>query len=183
MNSERFRLVACRRPWIVLLLGVNAGKTPDVISGPSPRLESSLNREWKFALGDFAGAEAPSFADGAWSQVGLPHSFSEPYFASSDFYTGYGWYRKHLLVPPEWMGKRIFLEFDGVFQVAEAFVNGRSVGSHRGGYTGFSIDITDSVHPDDNVLAVRVDNSWNPEIAPRAGEHVFSGAFIETCVW
>jgi hypothetical protein len=175
MNSERFGLAAWRRPWIVLLLGVNAGKTPDVISGSSPRLESSLNREWKFALGDFAGAEAPSFSDGSWSQVGLPHSFSEPYFASPDFYTGYGWYRKHLLVPPEWMGKRIFLEFDGVFQVAEAFVNGRSVGSHRGGYTGFSLDITDSVHPGDNVLAVRVDNSWNPEIAPRAGEHVFSG--------
>jgi hypothetical protein len=143
---------------------------------PTPsRLELSLNREWKFALGDFAGAESPSFSDEAWDQVGLPHSFSEPYFLASEFYTGYGWYRKHLTVPREWTRRRIFLEFDGVFQVAEAFVNGRAVGRHQGGYTGFSFDITESVHPGDNLVAVRVNNLWNPELAPRAGEHVFSG--------
>jgi beta-galactosidase len=146
--------------------------TPGVAA---PRLALSLNREWKFALGDFAGAETPGFGDETWNTVGLPHSFSEPYFLSSDFYTGYGWYRKHLTIPPAWRRKRVFLEFDGVFQVAEAFVNGRNVGSHRGGYTGFSFDITESVHSGDNVLAVRVNNVWNPEIAPRAGEHVFSG--------
>ena len=50
----------------------------------------SLNREWKFALGDFVGAETPGFGDAAWSTVGLPHSFSTPYFLSSEFYTGYG---------------------------------------------------------------------------------------------
>jgi beta-galactosidase len=144
-------------------------------SDASPRIESSLNREWKFALGDVEGAERPGFADAAWSSVGLPHSFSEPYFLSSEFYAGYGWYRKRLTTPKEWGKKRVFLEFDGVFQVAEVFVNGRVVGAHRGGYTGFSLDITESIHPGENVLAVRVDNSWNPEIAPRAGEHVFSG--------
>jgi beta-galactosidase len=141
----------------------------------SLRIDLSLNREWKFALGDFAGAETPDFPDEGWNDVGLPHSFSEPYFLSSEFYTGYGWYRKHLAVPQEWTRKRIFLEFEGVFQVAEAFVNGRAVGLHRGGYTGFSFDITDSVHSGDNVLAIRVDNLWDPELAPRAGEHVFSG--------
>ena len=143
--------------------------------GSHTRLELSLNREWKFALGDFPGAEAPGFADEDWNPAGLPHSFSVPYFLSSEFYTGYGWYRKHLTVSREWERKRVFIEFDGVFQVAEVFVNGRAVGQHQGGYTGFSIDITDAIHSGDNVLAVRVNNLWNPELAPRAGEHVFSG--------
>jgi len=153
----------------------NADTKSAMTSEASPRVSSSLNREWKFALGDFKGAEAPGFVDSDWSTVGLPHSFSIPYFLSSEFYTGYGWYRKHLTAPQEWTQKRVFLEFDGVFQVAEVFLNGRIVGSHRGGYTGFSFDITEFLRPGANVLAVRVDNSWNPEIAPRAGEHVFSG--------
>jgi hypothetical protein len=163
------------RLWILLLLGANTAGAAGMISEPSPRLQLSLNREWKFALGDFAGAEAPGFADEAWDPVGLPHSFSEPYFLSSEFYTGYGWYRKHLPVAREWKQKRVFLEFDGVFQVAEVFVNGRAVGRHQGGYTGFCFDITESLRAGDNLLAVRVNNLWNPELAPRAGEHVFSG--------
>src|SRR5204862_1187740 len=65
--------------------------------------------------------------------------------------------------------------FDGVFQVAEVFVNGHRVGEHKGGYTGFSFDITDAVESGDNVFAVRVNNIWNPRLAPRAGEHTFSG--------
>jgi len=166
--------MTCHHLWILPLL-LGAGSAAEKISQPSPRLELSLNREWKFALGDSAGAEAPGFADEAWNPVGLPHSFSQPYFLSSEFYTGYGWYRKHLTVSQEWKRKRIFIEFDGVFQVAEAFVNGRTVGRHQGGYTGFSFDITESVHSGDNLLAVRVNNLWNPELAPRAGEHVFSG--------
>ena len=144
-------------------------------SEQSGRLNLSLNREWKFALGDLAGAGAPGFRDDAWNTMGLPHSFSEPYFLSPEFYVGYGWYRKHLTIPREWKQKRIFVEFDGVFQVAEIFVNGRFIGSHQGGYTGFSFDITESVNSGDNLLAVRVNDLWNPQLAPRAGEHVFSG--------
>ena len=160
--------------------GENADTSLGMASEPSPRLTRSLNREWKFALGDFVGAERPGFEDAAWSTVGLPHSFSTPYFLSSEFYMGYGWYRRHLTAPQEWKQRRIFLEFDGVFQVAEIFVNGRIVGSHQGGYTGFSFDITESVRPGDNVLAVRVNNSWNPELAPRAGEHAFSGGIYRS---
>ena len=71
--------------------------------------------------------------------------------------------------------KKIFLEFDGVFQEAEVFVNGVRTGSHVGGYTGFSIDITPQARKGRNVIAVRVNNLWHPDRAPRAGEHVFSG--------
>jgi hypothetical protein len=96
-------------------------------------------------------------------------------FCVTEAFVGYGWYRKHFEVPSAWSGKPIHLEFDGVFQVAEVFVNGRRIGQHKGGYTGFTFDITEAVQRGDNVVAVRVNNLWNPQLAPRAGEHVFSG--------
>lgn len=67
------------------------------------------------------------------------------------------------------------MEFDGVFQEAEIFVNGKPAGNHVGGYTGFYIDISPLVQARDNMLAVRVNNNWKSNVAPRAGEHVFSG--------
>jgi beta-galactosidase/beta-glucuronidase len=135
----------------------------------------NFNREWKFQLGDVAGAAAAAFDDAKWSDANLPHSFSMPYFAADRFYVGYGWYRKHFNVPKALSGKRVNLEFDGVFQVAEVFVNGQRIGEHQGGYTGFTFDITDELKPGDNVVAVRVNNIWDPRLAPRAGEHTFSG--------
>jgi hypothetical protein len=75
--------------WL-LLFSLIAGLTNAFAVESSPRLELNLNREWKFSLGDFAGAEAANFANEKWNSIGLPHSFSEPYFLSSEFYTGYG---------------------------------------------------------------------------------------------
>ena len=135
----------------------------------------NFNREWKFQPGDHTDAGAAAFDDAKWDDVNLPHSFSMPYFASAKFYKGYGWYRKHFDVPAGWLGRRINLEFDGAFRVAEVFVNGRRIGEHKGGYTGFTFDITDAVTPGGNIVAVRVNNLWNARLAPRAGEHTFSG--------
>jgi hypothetical protein len=135
----------------------------------------NLNREWKFHLGDPPDAGAAAFEDNTWDDVNLPHSFSMPYFASAKFYEGYGWYRKHFEVPEAWSGRRINLEFDGAFRVAEVFVNGKRVGEHKGGYTGFTFNLTDWVKSGDNVVAVRVNNLWSARLTPRAGEHTFSG--------
>jgi len=139
------------------------------------RQSININREWRFQLGDDANASAASFDDSGWSAANLPHTFSMPYFLADKFYVGYGWYRKHVEVPVAWSGNRVSLEFDGVFQVAEVFVNGQRIGEHKGGYTGFSFDITAAVKTGDNVVAVRVNNNWDARIAPRGGEHVFSG--------
>ena len=62
-----------------------------------------------------------------------------------------------------------------MFQVAELFVNGKRIGEHKGGYNGFTFDITDAVKRGRNIVAIRVNNVWNARLAPRAGEHVFSG--------
>ena len=94
---------------------------------------------------------------------------------SKDFYVGYGWYRKSFRLSEDDLKKCTFIEFDGVFQEAEIYINGQKVGSHVGGYTGFSVDVTKAVKAGNNEMAVRVNNIWKPDVAPRAGEHVFSG--------
>ncbi len=142
---------------------------------PQPRDVININNSWLYSIGDCAGAEQTGYDDAKWENIGLPHSFSIPYFMSNTFYVGYGWYRKHLQFDKEDLTKRLFLEFDGVFQEAEVFVNGKLAGHHVGGYTGFSVDISDCAKAGDNVVAVRVNNLWQPDVAPRAGEHVFSG--------
>ena len=94
---------------------------------------------------------------------------------SKDFYTGYGWYRKSFELTAKDLKQQLFVEFDGVFQEAEVFVNGKKAGTHTGGYTGFYFDISSAVRMGNNVIAVRVNNIWKANVAPRAGEHVFSG--------
>lgn len=138
-----------------------------------PRTTLNFNRDWHYLQGDPEGAAGEGFDDTSWSEVGLPHSFSIPYFLSKDFYTGYGWYRKHFSLNK--VEGFVGLEFDGVFQEAEVFINGKRAGYHAGGYTGFSVDISKFVREGDNLVAVRVCNLWRPRIAPRGGEHVFSG--------
>ena len=159
--------------WLAALLW--SGIQVQAQSVTTNRVVSNFNQSWKFQLGDYSGAQVSGYNDTLWNSVGLPHSFDAPYFGWYQFYIGYGWYRKTLDLPRESLSKSIFLEFDGVFQEAEIFVNGRQVGRHQGGYTGFSIEITKAVQAGQNQLAVRVNNLWNARLAPRAGEHVFSG--------
>jgi beta-galactosidase len=135
----------------------------------------NFNQSWKFKRADVSGAQATAFDDSSWDNVGLPHSFSLPYFMSSSFYVGYGWYRKHFTVPSSWSGKSVFLEFQAAFDQAQIYVNAKQVGQHIGGYNGFSIDITSAITTGDNVVAVRLNNNWNAQIPPITGDHTFQG--------
>ena len=102
------------------------------------RVRMGLNREWRFCRSDVAGAEAPDCSDRAWDSVGLPHSFSLPYFMSEEFYTGYGWYRRIVDIPPAGPGARWSLEFDGVFDGADSGPGG---GDARAIFLGLMIII------------------------------------------
>ena len=138
----------------------------------------NLNTSWKFIKQDVAGAQAPTFNDGAWSAVNLPHSFDIPYFRAAFATTPYvGWYRRHFTVDAKAIAakKRFSLEFGAAFIVSTVYVNGTQVGLHQGGYTGFAYDITNNLTAGDNVIAVRVDGSWQHVVAPRSGEHIFIG--------
>ncbi|HJX64243.1 MAG TPA: glycoside hydrolase family 2 TIM barrel-domain containing protein, partial [Polyangia bacterium] len=154
----------------------STGGTPLPSNG---RTKMILNAAWKYYKGDATGAEATSFGDTTWTNVNLPHVFDTPYYALKKgvfWYVGYGWYRKHINVQAEWKAsKRIVLEFEAAFQVAQVYVNGKLQGEHKGGFTGFYFDITDAVTAGDNVIAVRVNNLWNAQIAPRAGDWLFLG--------
>lgn len=134
-----------------------------------------LNNGWRFLRGDVAEAAQPAYDDSRWLRADLPHSFSAPYFMAPEFYTGYGWYRRHLSVTAEDLRERLYLDFEGVFQEAEVYVGGVLAGHHVGGYTGFRVALTPYLRTGDNVIAVRVNNLWRPDVAPRAGEHTFSG--------
>ena len=159
---------------LVALMVVSCGNTKDTTE------DGVINNGWTFALGDYQDAQNADFDDSVWQRIGLPHSFGIPYFMSRDFYTGYGWYRKTINLTADDLEKRLWLQFDGVFQEAEIFVNGKLTGSHTGGYTGFVIDITDNAVAGKNIIAVRVNNIWKPDVAPRAGEHQFNGGIYRT---
>lgn len=143
--------------------------------GTTTRSVENINRAWKYKAGDFKEAEKQSFNDSDWEKIGLPHSFSIPYFRNTEFYVGYGWYRKMIAYQSAWENKRVHLDFEGVFQVAEIYLNEKWVGKHEGGYNGFTFDITNYLQEGDNLIAIRVNNLWSATLAPRAGEHVFGG--------
>jgi len=163
-----------KHKWIIIL-GLMMGWSPRLLLGQPVRQDLNINRDWKFLLGDKPGAEAFSFDEAGWSNINIPHNFSEPYFQEARWYVGYGWYRKHITVPAAWKNKSIFIEFEGAFREAEIFVNGQKIGEHNSGYTGFSFDIGHALKTGDNVLAVRLSNRWNASLAPRSGDHNFTG--------
>ena len=179
---------------LFLMLGTSLSGNAQVASAPAApkslaataadlliakREKINLNADWKFYKGDTAGAEALGYSDAAWAKVNLPHVFDTPYYSGKQgvfWYVGYGWYRKHFDVQAKWKeSSRIVLEFEAAFQVAQVYVNGKLLGEHKGGFTGFYFDITDAVHAGDNVIAVRVNNKWDPQIAPRGADWLFLG--------
>ena len=113
-------------------------------------------------------ASAPGFDDSSWPQLTLPHDWSitldpqpDQSNATGFFPGGLGWYRKTFTLPRWMAGKRISVDFDGVFENSYVYVNGQLVGNHPYGYTGYSYDVTRFVHTDGrtpNVIAVVVQN-------------------------
>ncbi len=149
----------------------------------SPRLELAADNGWKFFLGEASGAEAPSFQDASWRTVDLPHDWSiegqpeknNPTSSGGGFFpAGIGWYRKTFRAPAEWKGKRVSVEFDGVYRDATVYLNGRKLGNRPYGYTSFRFDLTPELDfAEPNVLAVRVDNSAQPNSRWYSGSGIY----------
>jgi beta-galactosidase len=151
---------------------------------PAPhRSVLSADADWRFLLGDPAGAESPTFDDGAWRVVTIPHDWSiegapareNPSGSGGGYFpTGIGWYRKAFTAPSDWAGKRVSLEFDGVSANATVFLNGNKLGFHPYAYTSFRFDITSQLNLSaKNVLAVRVDNSMQPSSRWYSGSGIY----------
>ena len=136
-----------------------------VLSAPSQRV-FNFNPGWKLLTGDPQGAEAASFDDSGWKPVTLPHAWNEDsaFRVSIDQHpTGIAWYRKTFKLPAASEGKKVFLEFEGIRQGGEFYLNGRHIGRHENGVTAFGFDVTAFVNPPpaENLLAVRTDNAWD----------------------
>ena len=105
MSGKACRLLATMLGWLatfgaaVTAPAVFAEEPAVEVSVPAGRARVNFNAGWRFALGSHPGAQVASFDDSKWEQVGLPHSFSMPYFRAPDFYTGDGWYRKAFILP------------------------------------------------------------------------------------
>ena len=141
----------------------------------------NINEGWRFTLGDGPWGD-PSFDDGGWRLLNLPHDWSvegtydkrNPSGPQGGFMPcGTGWYRLHFDAPAGSEGQRVFVRFDGVYMKSQVWINGRMVGEYPNGYNSFEYDITPFVRRDgENVLAVRVDNSLQP------GSRWYSGSGI-----
>ena len=151
----------------------------------SPRVRHTINEQWRYAPGPIDKAEATGFDDSSWEPVNLPHTWNavDAFDKTARYRRGVGWYRKALTIDPELRGKRLFLYFEGANQVADLHVNGRYVGNHIGGYTAFVFEITEyAVFDRPNTIAVRVDNSHNPDIPPLNADFTFYGGIYRD-VW
>jgi beta-galactosidase len=138
---------------------------------------------WKFTQADPAGAEVPTFDDGAWRRVDLPHDWSietppdpkSPTGNGGGYFTaGVGWYRRTFEAPAAWKRKQVSVEFDGVYRNAAVFVNGQRLGVRPSGYSSFAFDLTPHlVFGKGNVLAERVDNSAQPNSRWYSGSGIY----------
>jgi beta-galactosidase len=144
------------------------------------RSSSPLDGPWQFQRADVTEATSPTFDDAAWQRVRLPHTWNAPDGeVGAAYYRGPGWYRRVIERPlTSDSGRRQFLEFDGATLATEVWFNGQLAGRHQGGYARFRFDITALLQPGRNVLAVRVDNSALPQVAPLGGDFTVFGGLI-----
>lgn len=150
---------------LVSTLAYAAAETP-AAAPASVRAVYDFNAEWRLHVGDTEGSEKPTFDDGAWTPVTLPHAWNEDEAFKkdiADLSTGIAWYRKHFQLPPGSADRKVFLEFEGVRQAGEFYLNGKHLGRHENGINAFGFDISAVVRPapEENVLAVRTDNAWD----------------------
>lgn len=127
------------------------------------REKLNFNSSWLLRVGDVPGAEAPDYADASWQRVTLPRAFNESEafrVAIEHLSDTVMWYRKHFVVN-DVRARKYFVEFEGVRFAADVYLNGHKVGISENGVMAFGFDLTPYIKEGTNVMAVRVDNSWN----------------------
>ncbi|RPI45323.1 MAG: glycoside hydrolase family 2 protein, partial [Bacteroidetes bacterium] len=152
-----------------------------------PRLQLSFNTGWKFLQDEMEGASQPGFDDSRWRRLNLPHDWSTEGEFSRDHPStpgggalpgGIGWYRNTFTIPEGRTGDRVFVEFDGIYQNSEVWINGHSLGTRPNGYISFRYELTPYIEGDGkaNTLAVRVDNSLQPNSRWYSGSGIYRDA-------
>ena len=157
----------------------------------SSRSISLFTKGWKFFLGDDSAAKNEDYIDSSWRNLNLPHDWSIelPFDSTSPTGTGggalrggVGWYRKSFGIPLASKGKKIFVDFDGVYCNSEVFINGHSLGVRPNGYISFRYELTPYLKygTEKNIIAVRVDNSSQPNSRWYSGSGIYRNVWLVT---
>lgn len=146
--------------FLLLLLGA-------VMNDTSARDVISFNTGWQFKKGPFSTDPMRASAqwDGKWEEVTIPHTWNakDMQVKADAFYEGVGYYRKKQFFGNELAGKRVFLRFEGVGACTEVYVNGKLVGTHKGGYSAFAFEIGTALKLGaENEIIVKADNTARP---------------------
>jgi beta-galactosidase len=170
---------------LLALLAI-VGGLPAMAQDRAPRQRVLMDYGWRFTTGDPAGADDAGFDDTGWRALDLPHDWSieGPYDSAAattgrggSLPTGVGWYRRTFTTPRAWRGRRVTIEFDGVYENSDVWINGHHLGKRPFGYISFHYDLTPHLREGRNVVAVRVDNSNQPN------SRWYSGSGIYRHVW
>jgi beta-galactosidase len=127
--------------------------------------ENLFDNNWRFKLGDVLAAKEPSYNDSSWRRLDLPHDWSieqnfDKKYASCSAYLpgGIGWYRKTFEAPSDFGNKTVTIQFDGVYNNSEVWINGHYLGIRPFGYISFSYNLSPYLRPGNNFVSVRVDH-------------------------
>jgi beta-galactosidase len=151
------------------------------------RLTLDFNPDWRFTKDDPANAQQANFDDGKWALVTTPHTYNDvdtfddwstPGHRGEQIqWSGRTWYRKTFNVPAAWKGKRVYIEFEGVRQIAEVYLNGPKLGVNKTGFIPFGFDLTPQLKPGQtNVLALMVDNRFQIDATPPSEQEAKVGS-------
>jgi beta-galactosidase len=148
----------------------------------------SFDANWRFHLGEQPFAAWMGINDAGWPQITLPHDWSiglqrgpdQPCGNSGGYFPmGRGWYRRHIEVPEAWRGKRVLVEFEGIYMNAELWLDEQYLGRHPYGYTSFIVDLTPHLkYGADNVLTVSVDNTHQINSRWYSGSGIYRRAWL-----
>ncbi len=141
------------------------------------RVKYTVNESWRFSSTAGTDAISTTYDDSQWDIIHIPHTWNN--LDCKDEVPGYrrgtGWYRRTIAVQNPYENGRTYLFFEGANQTTDLYVNGQKAGHHEGGYTAFCFDITSLIVPGDNLFAICVDNSHNPDIPPLSADFTFFG--------
>ncbi|MFO1488500.1 MAG: glycoside hydrolase family 2 TIM barrel-domain containing protein [Verrucomicrobiota bacterium] len=139
-----------------------------------------LDDGWRFQSGEVSDGQGAQIKDQNWQTVSIPHNWGwEDAQRGKKYYQGPGWYRRDLNVGKPESGRRYYLRFEAAGSVADVYLNGKLLGQHRGAFGAFCYELTRNLSATGtNLLAVRVSNATNTDVAPLSGDFcVFGGIY------
>jgi beta-galactosidase len=183
MSLKKFIPAKACTSLVVMLIAVNS-------FAQQTRQKLDFDKSWRFNLGAVDNGESAKLNDSKWRTLNLPHDWSiEGTFSKDNPATpeggalpgGIGWYRKTFTVPAASKGKLVYIDFDGVYQKSDVWINGHHLGFRPNGYISFRYELTPYLNfGGSNVIAVKVDNSVQPNSRWYSGSGIYRHVWLVT---